>query len=1115
MHKTESPVKWLWDKLSQKVRSRTGDEADILFLPFGTSGRVKRPEDAYFFLSGKVADYDRGTQMPGTTVVESRDYKVGEGRDEDPAWQERTVGQHGYMLDKHLTGIKPCDFRTSMMDIAMFQERDDAFKKIEYKEAVFATGMFKHNLTNDKWELTDLGLAFFEENTSWGDYLASVGKLDMWANQLANCDENRLLHFIRKFTGDDDTAKPYAAYRTTDAKSHGHKGSALGFNLDANRIRGTPHDTGRTRGSDPALSVAGVDLMKALYTIAQTLPRQASPAPLPNRRPRPIAGLGGGAVDAHDGDMDFEHPGLGLRSDALAAGRREEDKDEVPGADEPLVPRTVYSNLVNSISPTTKSVTTNWTYMWAAYQLGRCILEPDTHTAVIAQVTHAANDILDGGRFSDGKDMSVPIGVIFELMASIPSMRGKDVSGGDVVSYAILMIGEDGQRILKPYARPVTTHLVNNHVVYTTHDRPEAFAGQNGAVELFGSLWNATNDYAAEFRAYKGKAGRGKRLTALGSEVKTYWAALRTLCEQDYSKYLRELQPGVRAFAKAILAVNEAKPEDVIPACQRFTQDQHSLFYTEQRALINEQQKRINDAPLGGRFAADMHRDQQERHRDHPEDDEPDIDPRNASKYANVYARTPALRRLLGDKNMHILYHRMVLAKARDHDHETIDEKTFIYLMSLVESIYEDDLVAASDKKAEKQRLEHDAELKVIFFLQECAWQRAFKLRRFLEIATHAALYDGHLSVTRFIHQATNGSIGLRDKIVTSEDALLQGLRDFSEEFIGKWHENLPQNIKDELAKLGAEGLAQTGGSSIEGLEAAINNLKPQPSRKGAAGGHGGVAGAKLSPEYIKDLLRNLPIDDGELVRWGLENDMWPIIGVFLLKPYGTWVMGQAFAMQGGGKVGYTFEGKHDFQLQDNAIRKMHVGHWTLWAKPIVIRAEGVAHGFNVTANGYVYGNENDFWLINDANHRADYAEGKFGTASVFPVPVRINRTLPNWVYDITNRFNKYLGTTPEVCKERSLEIWSAAWGWVQDSSNPLERPIIPHDDVQQQNTIVFQATQLMYDAHTQDLTRRVRGRGHWGEREYDGCGIVRRGGAAGYLQPVGGNGTSTVALIT
>ena len=121
-----------------------------------------------------------------------------------------------------------------------------------------------------------------------------------------------------------------------------------------------------------------------------------------------------------------------------------------------------------------------------------------------------------------------------------------------------------------------------------------------------------------------------------------------------------------------------------------------------------------------------------------------------------------------------------------------------------------------------------------------------------------------------------------------------------------------------------------------------------------------------------------------------------------------------------------------------------------------------MAHAFNITALQYVGGNDDRVWNINDPNHLADYRDGKYHSYDIFPVAVPINRPVPNWVYDITGRFNKYLGSTPADCRERSLQLYSTAWGWVQDSSNPMERPIIPHDDVGQQNTLVFQVCSLI-----------------------------------------------------
>lgn len=1113
IHKRESPLVWLWDKLRAKILARTGEAADIFFVPFGTRGRVNRPEDAYYFLSGKPNNYSQGTQMPGTAVIESRDYKVGEGKDEDPAWQERTIGQHAYMLDKHLAGVKLCDFRTDMMDTALFCEDADDFTRISYKQSVFDTGMFIHNLRTDTWELSELGLAFFEDNTTVGDYLSSVGKLDTWANQLATCDRQRLLSFIAKFGGvepeDGDMTDQDAVAGKFTATSRPTKGPFVqhdkGTHDDAvARLAGLK---GGKKPSDPALSTRGVELMKKLYLLTQG--QKHTTYTVPSK-----TGEREDKTDNEDEDKGDLPAGLALDPSLNAPGTGRGKAKKVDSF-------AIYNDNLKILAARDLSGDPNKAYAlyWALYQLKRCLAsdENDVNSIgsarqAVAKQVQAIFKNIDGA--IDTKKLQAIYTAITAKTDGYPGASEYTICFNETAK-----IGGFG-----PLTRMTDVAIIPGQIVYYANPVSTAPSAED---RVLINLFNGLVDLAAP-------GGKDTRLmTAIGEAkgVDVKWAEVVKLA--NHRKSTETLQPIAQDFYDVI--ASQPNTDNLKTQLKKLISTAGATSSLERLkakvAAVKEPEVKEPQSQVVGRFRADQKAQEQQRQEDGDTSELP-IDMRDANKYTSIYKRTPAIRLLLGDDNMYLLYYRMVKANPRPREnkgtrvnpawddtnqHQTINDKQFVYYLSLVETMYQYDLEQAKGRGKDRARMERDAELRVIYVLQESAFQRMFKLTDFLEIKGHPNQWSGGLSVQSFLTEVSGGASGfnLREKVRTTQNVLLEALKAFSEEFLTEWHKNLPQDIRAELADRGVENIVRSGGSSIDILDQALQEIQNQNQEPNAPASGSGKDGKErsMSPEYIKEMLRNMPIIDGEWVRFGLENNLWPVIGIFLLKPYGTWVMGQAFAMLGGGRVGYTFEGHHDFQLQDNSIRKMHVGHWTLYAKPIVIRAEGVAHAYNISALRYVGGNGDTFWNIHNSNHVADYGEGKYFTASIFAVPVRINRAIPHWVYDITNRFNRYLGTTPEVCKERSLEIWAAAWGWIQDSSNPLERPAIPHDDVQQLNTIVFSANQQLYDHHTGRLDIYVRGRGHWGDREYPGCGEVRRGNG-GYLRPRR-DVTASMAIIT
>lgn len=68
------------------------------------------------------------------------------------------------------------------------------------------------------------------------------------------------------------------------------------------------------------------------------------------------------------------------------------------------------------------------------------------------------------------------------------------------------------------------------------------------------------------------------------------------------------------------------------------------------------------------------------------------------------------------------------------------------------------------------------------------------------------------------------------------------------------------------------------------------------------------------------------------------------------------WTMASCILLKAGSELGNTFHGHHDMQLQNDAIRKIMVGHYTFYSRAVVKNEKLVSVVEDVMANDYVSG---------------------------------------------------------------------------------------------------------------------------------------------------------------
>lgn len=251
--------------------------------------------------------------------------------------------------------------------------------------------------------------------------------------------------------------------------------------------------------------------------------------------------------------------------------------------------------------------------------------------------------------------------------------------------------------------------------------------------------------------------------------------------------------------------------------------------------------------------------------------------------------------------------------------------------------------------------------------------------------------------------------------------------------------------------------------------------------------------------EGVKRFLRNLRISElPSFFWWSLRNDMKPLLyAIGYRRP--RHLMCGAFGLRGFGEVGWTFYGESDFQLQDNAMRKVHMGHYTLYHKSVAMNDRAVVFFPAVhptPMNAYLGGNNTqiaDASLVDELDETFVYAE----SSDLRFIPMHIDEQVNSVNWDITGLFHKDLGMPGVESHPRMARAYADLWKVHHGATNPLDRGFVETGPQPEQVTIARQDHQTLFKykgSGRGDWNLFVQSRAHWGPHVYAGCGKVRRG---------------------
>ena len=218
--------------------------------------------------------------------------------------------------------------------------------------------------------------------------------------------------------------------------------------------------------------------------------------------------------------------------------------------------------------------------------------------------------------------------------------------------------------------------------------------------------------------------------------------------------------------------------------------------------------------------------------------------------------------------------------------------------------------------------------------------------------------------------------------------------------------------------------------------------------------------------------------------------------GKVICRPFRTYHMASAIWMKRGLETGMTAHGHHDFQLSDDTLRKVHIGHYTFWHKSIVKTPKNICIAEDIFARGYGGGEGHD--VITDLS---SWVNGEGGKGSIVVLgaagknglgklqnPIDISGQYPGSAFKDGQSDIDGCGIENYSAVTKSDDLQRLVDPNKDDTVNPFNSPL------RRLNTVCFRGMSIAVVNKQRVVTLST---DHWGPNVYQGVRAARTGAMA------------------
>lgn len=218
-----------------------------------------------------------------------------------------------------------------------------------------------------------------------------------------------------------------------------------------------------------------------------------------------------------------------------------------------------------------------------------------------------------------------------------------------------------------------------------------------------------------------------------------------------------------------------------------------------------------------------------------------------------------------------------------------------------------------------------------------------------------------------------------------------------------------------------------------------------------------------------------------------------------IARPFRTYNMASAIWLKRGLDTGMTAHGHHDFQLSDDTLRKVHIGHYTFWHKSVVKQPKNVAIAEDIFSRGYVGGEGVGVFDATELNNYLTSHDNPLNKSIILVSEDLDGKQQGQEVKNPIDLSGRYPGS---AYKDGSGELPDTA-GYV--GTYPLENAAHDRDDAAQfnsplrgVNTVCFRGMSIAVIGTGAAERRQVTlSTDHWGPNVYQGVKGARTGAMA------------------